>query len=60
MQKNKIIERKNIYFLKKKHEKLKGFQVQEVTRSHSEEKEHSKHTKFKDIFLCLLFTLKKI
>lgn len=42
-------------------DKLKCFQVQGVTGSHSEQKEqHSKHTRWKENFLCLQFTLRKM
>lgn len=61
MQKNKIIEKEYISLKKIKIEELKWFQVQEVTGSHSEQKEQrSKHTRWEKNFSCLLFTPRKI
>lgn len=60
MQKTKIIENECIALKKIKIDKLKWFQMQEVTGSHSEQKEHSNHTRWEKNSLCLLFTLRKM
>lgn len=61
MQKTKIIENECIALKKIKIDELKWFQVQEVTGSHSEQKEqHSNHTRLEKNSLCLLFTLRKM